>query len=616
MGGKNLSSIGKGIPPEILQQIRDRIDIVDIVSRYVTLSKTGQNLKGLCPFHSEKTPSFSVSPTRQMFHCFGCGVGGDAISFLMQREGLGFIEVVSELAQQAGVSIPKPNRGHPDYRSSSERERYEQMYAIAASWFQQNLHTAEVGKEARLYLKNRGLTLPVIEEFGIGYAEHQWNGLSTHLEKMGFRQDEVVRSGLVVTKENSAPSHHQRYPYYDRFRDRIMFPIANTRDRIVAFGGRSLNDQGTPKYLNSPETAFFSKGRMLYGLGKARKAVSQVDQLILVEGYFDVIALSQAGIQNVVAPLGTSMTSDHIQIVRRIAKKVVLLFDGDAAGVKAALRTLDLFLNTGLMVNVMVLPKGDDPDTFIRRQGVEGFMDLESRASSLLDFAVAACLDQHRGDSIAERIQRVDEVLHIIQKTSNPVEKSEYIGLVSDRLGIPQSVLMERFPTLVSSSSRRVKEKTGKPVQDLRGTVPKGSPEERDLIILLLHEKLDPHHIQQLKSHTFQELAYRRIIEMALGQVGDEGILNFEAFRTEVFNNEEVAPVVAHLTLREVPFDNASDHAKGCLDVLKRKQLKGALDELIIKLRLAEQEQRKEDVDRLILEIDRLRDQKAMLVVS
>ena len=178
-----------------------------------------------------------------MFHCFGCGVGGDAIAFLMNREGLGFIEVVSELAQQAGVSIPKPNQGNPDYRSSSERERYEQMYAVAASWFQQNLHTAEVGNEARLYLKNRGVASPVIEEFGIGYAEHQWNGLSMHLEKMGFRQEEVVRSGLVVTKENPAPSRHQRYPYYDRFRDRIIFPITNSRDRIVAFGGRSLNDQ-------------------------------------------------------------------------------------------------------------------------------------------------------------------------------------------------------------------------------------------------------------------------------------------------------------------------------------------------------------------------------------
>jgi len=487
---------GKGIPPEILQLIRDRIDVVDIVSRYVTLSKSGQNFKGLCPFHSEKTPSFSVSPTRQMFHCFGCGVGGDALTFLMKREGLDFIEAVSELAHQTGVSIPKPSKGNPDYRSSSERERYEQMYAVTASWFQQNLQASDLGKEARQYLENRGIASSVLEEFEIGYAEYQWNGLSSHLEKKGFTPGEVLQSGLVVTKETTGSSPNQRFPYYDRFRDRIMFPIANSRDRIVAFGGRSLNDQGIPKYLNSPETSFFSKGRTLYGMDKARKAAGQLDRLILVEGYFDVMALSQAGINNVVAPLGTAITSEHVQTIRRIAKTVVLLFDGDTAGVKAVLRTLDLFLNTGLTVKVMVLPEGDDPDTFVRRQGLEAFIQLEARASDLLDFAVGSCLERSKGESIADRVRGVDEVLQILQKTKNPVEKGEYIGLVSDRLGIRQDVLMERLPTALSSPSSRSKEKARVAVPEVRGSVPKGSPEERDLVVLMLHEKLDPQHGQ------------------------------------------------------------------------------------------------------------------------
>ena len=363
---------------------------------------------------------------------------------------------------------------------------------------------------------------------------------------------------------------------------------------------------------------------MLYGLGNARKVASERDRLFLVEGYFDVIALSQAGIHNVVAPLGTAMTSDHVQTTRRIANTVVLLFDGDAAGVKAVLRTLDLFLNSGLNVKVMALPQGDDPDTFIRRQGVEHFMELESRASSLLDFAVEACLDQHHGDSVAERIRRVDQVLRIIQKTSNPVEKAEYIGVVSDRLGIRQHVLIERYPTLLSSASpgqgKQMKEKGKDSAQavpsSLPGAVPKGNPEERELIILLLHEKLESQHFQQLQSEMFQETIYRRIIEMALGHVGDDGVLNFETFRAELFHKEDMAPVVANLMLREISFDHASEHAKGCLDVLKRKHLKIALDALIVKLRQAEQEQRKEDVDRLIMEIDRLRGQKAMMVVS
>ena len=610
-----MSSSGKGIPPEILQQIRDRIDIVDIVSRYVSLSKTGQNLKGLCPFHSEKTPSFSVSPTRQMFYCFGCGVGGDAFTFLMKREGFEFIEAAGELAQQAGVSIPRQSRGNPDNRTSSERNRYEQMYEITARQYQQSL-LDNMGKDAREYLKNRGIAPSVIEEFGIGYAEANWNGLSSHLEKMGFTQEEVVQSGLVVSRENTGKNRNSRFPYYDRFRNRIMFPIANSRDRIVAFGGRSLDDQETPKYLNSPETSFFSKGRMLYGLDKARKAGSQLDRLFLVEGYFDVIALSQAGIRNVVAPLGTALSSEHIQTLRRIVKTAVLLFDADEAGVKAVLRTLDLFMNTGLTVKVMVLPKGDDPDTFIRRQGVADFTELEAGASPLLDFAVAACLDQYQGESIAERIRSVDEVLQIILKTTNPVEKAEYIGLVSDRLGIRQGVLMERFPALLSATSRSMKGKAHGPVKEVGGPVPKGSPEERDLIILLLHEKLEPFQVQQLSSHMFQVPPYRRIMEIASRHMGNEGILDSEAFRAELLRDDALAPVIAHLTLMECPFDNVAHQVKGCLEVLKRKQLQVALEELIVKLRLAEHEHRREEVDRLILEIDRLRGQKAMLVVS
>lgn len=611
-----MSSTGKGIPPEILQQIRDRIDFVDLVSRYVTLSKAGQNFKGLCPFHSEKTPSFSVSPTRQMFHCFGCGVGGDAFTFLMKREGLEFIEAVNDLAQRAGVSIPRRAKGRQDYHSSTDRERYEQIYAVTASWFQQNLKTAELGREARHYLENRGIAFSAIEEFGIGYAEQNWNGLASHLDKKGFTQEEVVRSGLVVPKDGTGQTGHQRYPYYDRFRDRIMFPITNSRDRIVAFGGRSLTDQGTPKYLNSPETSFFSKGRTLYGFDKARKAASQLDRLFLVEGYFDVIALGQVGVRNVVATLGTALTSDHVQTIRRIAKTIVLVFDGDAAGVNAVLRTLDLFLNTSLTVRVVVFPNGDDPDSFIRRQGVDAFNELEARAPDLLEFAVDACLERCRAESIADRVRSVDEVLRILQKTSNPVEKGEYIGLVSDRLGIRQHLLLERYPTVLSSPPRRGKEKAIAASQDVRQSIPKGSPEERDLVILLLHEKVEPQHIQQLRTNMFRVSAYRRIIEIALRHVGEEGSIDQEAFRAEMLGDEESASLMAQLMLVESPFDDVSHHIRGCLDVLKRKQLQLALDECIVKLRLAEHEQRKEEIDRLVVEIDRLRDQKATLMVS
>lgn len=612
-----MSSLGKSIPPEVLQQVRDRIDIIDVVSRYVALSKTGQNFKGLCPFHAEKTPSFSVSPTRQMFHCFGCGAGGDAFAFLMKREGMEFIEVVREFAQQAGVSIPDRSGGGQRVGSSSHRERYEQLHALTATWFQHQLRTSDSGKDARQYLESRGMASSTIEEFGLGYALPGWNGLSAHLEKKGFTQEEAVRSGLVVAKEGDRQSRSQRYPYYDRFRDRIMFPIANARGQVIAFGGRVLHDQEMPKYVNSPETAFFTKGRALYGLEKARTSAAQLNRLILVEGYFDVIALSQAGVKNVVAPLGTALTSDHVQAIRRFSKTVVLLFDGDPAGVSAALRTLDLFLNTGLAVKVMVLPSGEDPDTFIRTQGVEAFMDLEARAPDLLEFAVGACLGHQRMNSVEDRVRSVDDVLRILQKTSNPVEKDEYIRLVSERLGIRQQVLVERYPALLPTSSiMRGKEKIRTVVSDSRVSVPKGNPEERDLMILLLQQKLDCRHMQQLQSVTFKEPAYQRIIEVALRHVGDEGSFDQEAFRADLLNDHDSSSLVANLTLTECEFDDVSSHIKGCLEALKRKHLQLALDELIVKLRLAERGQRKEEVDSLIVEIDRLRGEKAMLMVS
>ena len=611
-----MSSLGKGIPPETLQQIRDRIDIVDVVSRYVTLSKTGQNYKGLCPFHSEKTPSFSVSPTRQMFHCFGCGVGGDGITFIMKREGMEFIEVVRDLAQQAGVTIPESRSGSRDGRSSSDRERYEQMYALTASWFQHQLQTSESGNMARQYVEGRGMAISTVEEFGLGYALPGWNGLSHHLKEKGFTQKEVLESGLVVPKDHDGQSPGQKFPYYDRFRDRIMFPIANSRGRVIAFGGRTLNDQGTPKYINSPETAFFTKGRELYGLEKARKVVSQLDRLILVEGYFDVIALSQAGVKNVVAPLGTALTSGHVQAIRRMAKTVVLLFDGDVAGVSAVLRTLDLFLNTGIGVKVMVLPSGDDPDTFIRTKGIEPFLKLEADAPNLLEFAVGACLDRCQVESVEDRIRSADEVLRIIQKTSNPIEKDEYLRMVSDRLGIRPQVLVERYPKILSASGTRGKEKSPVAVSSQPKSVPKGSPEERELIMLLLQDALGAQHIEQLHPQMFKEPVYRQIMEVAFQHIGEEGTVDLDAFRAEALNDQECSHLVSKLTLIDYEYDDIEDHVKGCLESLKRKHLQVALDELIVKLRLAEREQRKEEVDGLVVEIDRLRNQKAMLMVS
>ncbi|MEJ2230747.1 MAG: DNA primase [Nitrospirales bacterium] len=435
----------RGVPPEILQQIRDRIDIIDLISTYVSLSKAGQNYKGLCPFHSEKTPSFSVNPVRQMFYCFGCSVGGDAFTFLMKQEGMDFMEALRELSQRTGVVLPERRESAAKTTSGLARQRYYHLYELAASWYHRNLQEAPEGQVARDYLDQRGINRESWITYQLGYAPDGWNGLSRWLEGHSVKPEELIQAGLVVRKEKEDGS---RVSIYDRFRSRVMFPIADPRGQVLGFGGRVMQDEASPKYLNSPETDLFFKGRSLYGMDKARQSAASSGLFYLVEGYFDVIALHQYGIANAVAPLGTALTPDHVQILRRLAPSVMLVFDGDAAGVGAALRTLDLFVNSGIDVRVLLLPAGEDPDTFIRKNGVSAFRELEGQAATLLDFAIMSVLNKAKKDSIQDRVKRADDILAILQKTKNPIEKDEYLKVVSERLGIRQDLLRKRLPTL------------------------------------------------------------------------------------------------------------------------------------------------------------------------
>ena len=472
----------RGVPSETIQQIRERVDIVDLISTYVSLSKAGQNFKGLCPFHSEKSPSFSVNPTSQYFHCFGCQAGGDAFTFLMKQENMDFMEALRELSQRANIALPERRSTSPRTETGLSRERYFHLYQLAASWYHQNLQNTSEAQEARTYLDQRGISRESWATFQLGYAPQGWSGLSQWMERKSVKLDELIQAGLVVRKEKEGA---QGFSTYDRFRNRVVFPIADARAQVLAFGGRVMQDEASPKYLNSPETDLFFKGRALYGLDKARQSATEAGRFYLVEGYFDVIALHEHGISNAVAPLGTALTADHVQILRRFVSSVMLVFDGDTAGVNATLRTLDLFMNSGVDVRVLVLPVGDDPDTYVRTNGVDAFRELESQAVTLLDFVVTSVLDNTKKDSIQDRVKGADEVLAILQKTKNPLEKDEYLKVVSERLGIRQDLLRKRLPTLrmrVDSERARAKPPEALPV----ATLPVGRREERDIIILLL----------------------------------------------------------------------------------------------------------------------------------
>ncbi|MDH4194511.1 MAG: DNA primase [Nitrospirota bacterium] len=611
MGGE-MTGEKRGVPPEILQQIRDRVDIIDLISTYVSLSKAGQNYKGLCPFHSEKTPSFSVNPVRQMFYCFGCSVGGDAFTFLMKQEGMDFMEALRELSQRTGVVLPERRELAAKTTSGLSRERYYHLYQLAASWYHRNLQEAPEGQVARDYLDQRGITRESWSTFQLGYAPDGWNGLSKWLERQSVRPEELIQAGLVVQKEKEDGS---RVSTYDRFRARVMFPIADPRGQVLGFGGRIMQDGASPKYLNSPETDLFFKGRSLYGMDKARQSATSAGRFYLVEGYFDVITLHQTGITNAVAPLGTALTSDHVQIVRRLAPSVMLVFDGDAAGVSAALRTLDLFVNSGLDVRVLLLPTGEDPDTFIRKNGVSAFRELEGRAATLLDFAIMSVLNKAQKDSIQDRVKRADEILAILQKTKNPIEKDEYLKVVSERLGVRQDLLRKRLPTLRrqsdASPSSQVQEK---PVAKL--SIPHGKPEERDLIVLLLQGRLVPDQIRQLDEGAFTVPLYRHILAKALEHLDQEGQVNLEALRGEFSEDSGYESVLSQLSVWDLYIEDVSCHVVGCLRVLENKQIQRLLDELIGQLKVAEREGRHDMVDALNVKINKLQGKKALLTVS
>jgi DNA primase len=591
--------MGRGlISEDVINQIRDRTDIVEVVGQHVSLTRTGQNLKGLCPFHQEKSPSFTVSPSRQIFHCFGCGVGGNVFTFLTRITGASFPETVRELGRKVGIEVEEAtSQVGPQ---AVQAVRIEQLNKAAADWFRQNLSDDQLGAEAREYLSSRGMLPSTIERFGIGVAPNEWDGLIKSLGKQGFMQNDLASAGLIIARENGSG-------FYDRFRARVMFTITDLRKRVVGFGGRVLGE-GTPKYLNSPDTALFRKGQTLFALDVAREAVTRTRTVIVVEGYFDAIALHQAGLIHTVATLGTALTLEHIQVLRRFASNVILLFDPDAAGVRAALRSLDLFVNSGLGVKVVSLPVGEDPDTYVRKEGAEAFDRLEERAPSLLDFALEHSLKTAEASTIEGRIRSVDEILRILQKSEHPIEREERIRLVAERLGINQQRLIERYPLLIQKEGQRA---TGR-MPEAQSVLPaKGAPEERDLLYLLLHGQLTPPDVRRLRPDTFSIPACRIIVEKALAHLEQDGRIGLRRLLDTIVNDPDCGALATELSMREEHFDDPRAHIQGCLNTLDRKCAETVLRDLIAQLKAAEREGRTEDAQALNARVNEVRMQKA-----
>ncbi len=422
------------IPQHFIDELLNRVDIVDVIDSRVPLRKAGRDYQARCPFHEEKTPSFTVSQNKQFYHCFGCGAHGSAIGFLMDYEHMDFIEAVRELAQRSGMELPALERENPEQKQQQDLHPIMQE---AANYYRHQLkHRADAAK-AVAYLKQRGLSGEIAAEYDIGFAPPGWDKLCSHLGSDNQRRQQLLTTGMAVKKDGGG--------LYDRFRNRIMFPIRDRRGRVIAFGGRVIDNDDKPKYLNSPESPLFHKGRELYGLYEARQALRQIDRLLVVEGYMDVVALAQHGIRYAVATLGTALTPDHLPPLFRTSSEVVFCFDGDRAGRAAAWKALDIMLSElkdGRTARFMFLPDGEDPDSLIRTIGKPAFEQHIESAISLSDFLLQNLTQRVDMSAIDGRARLVDLTRPKLAKISNAVFKHMLINELAHRVNIPAAELM------------------------------------------------------------------------------------------------------------------------------------------------------------------------------
>jgi DNA primase len=439
------------IPSETIEQIAAANDIAEVIGSYFPLKRAGANFKALCPFHQEKTPSFMVSPSRQTFHCFGCGAGGSVFRFVMDYEHVDFPSAVRKLAARAGITVVEKSHGRgadDEERKREVRQRLLKLHAEAAGWFHENLIKREIGALARKYLKQRGITTEIAKHWQLGYAPDEWDAFGSWARARGYDIHDLITSGLVKAKNGTERATRKTSNAYDRFRDRIMFPIYDYRTgEVIAFSGRLLKDkEGAAKYLNSPETALFRKGSVLFGLDKSKRALIEADCAVVCEGQLDLISLFESGITNVVAPQGTAFTEGQARILKRFVNEVVLCFDADTAGQKAAERSLDALLQNDLIVRVAEMPMGEDPDSLVRREGKEAFERRIGGARDFFDYWIERETANVDLASFGAKIQLARRLAETVSRVRDPVMRGEVMTKVSARLGVPA----QDFQALVS----------------------------------------------------------------------------------------------------------------------------------------------------------------------
>ncbi|MBM3249477.1 MAG: DNA primase [Candidatus Omnitrophica bacterium] len=560
------------IPENLLEDILSRIDIVEVISGYLPLKRAGRNFKACCPFHHEKTASFMVSPDRQIYHCFGCGESGNAFKFLMRYERMEFPEAVETLASKAGVILP---RASP--QDSQAANLIAQIYRAneAAALFYANNLSHAAGHEARNYLVKRGLTEDSIRTFRLGLALEKWDGLINHLRQSAMSLGVIEKAGLILPRDGGG--------FYDRFRNRIIFPISDIRSRVLGFGARVL-DNALPKYMNSPETPIYTKGNNLYGLYLSRDHIRDTDLCVVVEGYLDFMIPYQHGLKNIVASQGTALTAEQIRLLKRYTHNVVMVYDGDAAGELATLRSLDLFIEEEMHVRVAGLPAGFDPDTFVRQFGIRKFKDTVDNAKDLFDYKLAILKSRHDPASVQGKARICQDMLETLGKFKNAVLKSEYIKKLAQEVDVREESLLSEIK----------KVKAVRPYQELKEPAGKKAaainPTEKLLIRLMLQESgLIGRIREHLEPADFQDERMTRIASV-LFDLDSQGRAVEPRFLVNHITDEDFSELVCESAVMQEDFSAGHKEkvVADCIQRLKSERLKIKKQKLAEEIRRAQ----------------------------
>ena len=573
---------------EKISEIRDRSSILEVVSDYITLKKAGKNYKGLCPFHSEKTPSFMVNEEKQIFHCFGCGEGGDVFTFLMKVGHFSFPQVIEELANRYGIRLPPKELSLAQKKEMARKELLFQINQIASEYFHDLLTKSREGEEGRRYLSQRGISQEILEEHRLGYSLDRWDGLVEHLREKRLPLDVAGELGLILPKKKEG--------WYDAFRKRLLFPIFDLHHRVLGFGGRVIKE-GQPKYINSPESNIYHKGEVLYGLHVAKRYVSEKDCVIIVEGYFDLLTLHQYGMKHSVATLGTALTTQHIRALKRYTKNVITVFDADQAGLQATLRSLPLFLEEEIIGKTITLPKGEDPDGFLRKRKLEEFEKRAAEAVPLLDFFFERLMATYDVKSIEGKVKIAKEGVALVGKIPDRIRRDFYMKALAERLDLEESLLYE----MVRSSAKG----RHKVEEDLKkSVVEKSFPKSEEMVICLMvhHPELIPAISEEGILKEFKSPVLQRIAGEMENLYQRKGRLDLA--ETLGCLEEDFKRRLCEFVFQESGLEKGQGERilKDCIRKIREERLRRDKVELLRRIKEAERENRGKVLEALLLE--------------